>query len=121
MDLKTLQEQKMGSDLHGLTQHVAYKIGQHRGGNPSQNWDDAQRAIIKLAKECENERNCDFLDSPELYHRQLELCAPSWRTGNLGRDWELTQASFADWVFCSFLGQSSHCAYQGDYYIYPDE
>jgi hypothetical protein len=99
MDKKILDEQRPGSDLHGLTKRVAYFVWLSSPTAPSEsNWEDAKTIIQSLG--------WSQVSSPERYHHTLEWTADGIRKArstDQDTSWYLAQDHWAEELFNYYI------------------
>lgn len=72
MDKKELDEQRPGSDLHGLIQRVAFLIWFNGlGVSPQADWETA-KDMISHSGYCGTKDCYGQIQTPEVYHETLE-------------------------------------------------
>ncbi|GEM_PF-3514394 len=102
MDKKTLDEQRPGSDSHGLIQRVAFLVWIAGSGvSPQADWEKAKEIISESAY-CGTADHWGQVKNPEIYHNTLE-----WTANGISREkgtdpvasWYLAQDHWANQIF----------------------
>jgi hypothetical protein len=95
MDKKILDEQRPGSDLHGLIERIAYFVWRGNPATPAEsNWDTAKTIIQTLG--------WSQISSPEKYHHTLEWTADGIhkaKNTDQNTSWYLAQKHWAEELF----------------------
>lgn len=106
MDKKVLDEQRPGSDLHGLIEKVAFLVWMSTGAPSTENWEKAKGIILDSGYAYTHGQ----VGTPEEYHRTLEwtACNIGWtEKTDMNTSWYKAQEHWAEQIFNHYTRRQS--------------